>query len=317
MSTSIQTLKGLQQGGKRALSEALGKIEQSLDDLAVLKLLDDAFDQPVAHVVGFTGPPGVGKSTLINSLIQNWRSRGKTVGVIAVDPSSHVSGGALLGDRTRMMTDPEDKGVFVRSLAARGQLGGLSALAFPTLVLMRALFDVVIIETVGVGQSEAEITSHADTVVLCVQPGSGDSLQFMKSGIMEIPDVAVVTKADMGAAATRALADLKGALSITHSGQGERLKVLSVSAVQKNGLDELVAAVEAHYQELLAGACASVPDLKTGRARQAKAWFKASIAKDYGLLGFELVENSLNFDEVGPFQLLDSMRKRLTVKLDS
>ena len=140
--------------------------------------------------VAILGKSGSGKSTLINGLIKKWRQRNKTVGVLAIDPSSHKTGGALLGDRTRMLTDPDDQGVFVRSLAARGQLGGLSQLTFPSLVLMRALYDVSIIETVGVGQSERDITMHADSIVLCVQPGSGDSLQFMKSGIMEIPDIA-------------------------------------------------------------------------------------------------------------------------------
>ena len=141
-----------------------------------------------------------------------------TVGVIAVDPSSRITRGALLGDRIRMRTDPEDQGVFVRSLAARGQLGGLAELAFPAVILMRAIYDRVIVETVGVGQSEADISTVADTVVLCVQPGSGDSLQFMKAGIMEIPDIAMVTKADMGPPARRALADLKGALGLASGG---------------------------------------------------------------------------------------------------
>jgi len=194
MIDGIMSVRG---GGKRALSEALALAEHSFNDSTTIELLDEAYNHAKAHVVGFTGPPGVGKSTLINGLIKEWRSREKTVGVIAIDPSSHISGGALLGDRTRMITDPEDQGVYVRSLASRGQLGGVAQLTFPALVLMRAIFDIVIIETVGVGQNEADITSHSDSVVLCVQPGSGDSLQFMKSGIMEIPDIAVVTKADM------------------------------------------------------------------------------------------------------------------------
>src|SRR5262249_53505482 len=162
---------------------------------------------------GLTGPPGVGKSTLIGALIRAYRQRGKTLGVIAVDPSSRRSGGALLGDRTRLQTAPEDDGVFVRSMAPRAQVGGLRASTYAGMSLMRAVFDVVVVEMVGVGQSETDIGMAADTVVFCVQPGSGDSLQFMKAGIVEIPDIVVVTKGDMGKAATRAKTDVKGAIS--------------------------------------------------------------------------------------------------------
>ena len=136
------------------------------------------------------------------------------MGVIAVDPSSRRSGGALLGDRTRIETDPADPGVFVRSMAARRRLGGVADLTFPAAVLMRACFDWVIVETVGVGQSEVEIADCADLVVFCAQPGSGDALQFMKAGVMEMPDVVLVTKGDLGAPASRAAADVRGALSL-------------------------------------------------------------------------------------------------------
>ena len=149
-------------------------------------------------MIGLTGPPGVGKSTLVSAFVRAWRERGRTVGVIAVDPSSRRTRGALLGDRTRIDVDPDDQGVFVRSMAARDRLGGLADLCAAAMVLMRALYDVVLIETVGVGQSETEIAEIADTVVFAVQPGSGDSLQFMKAGIVEIPDIALVTKADLG-----------------------------------------------------------------------------------------------------------------------
>lgn len=323
------TLNDLAKGGKRALSEALGLVEHSMGREDVTALLDEAFANPKAQVVGFTGPPGVGKSTLINGLIKNWRQRGQRVGVIAVDPSSHISGGALLGDRTRMITDPEDQGVYVRSLASRGQLGGLAALAFPTLVLMRALYDVVIIETVGVGQSEAEITSHADSVVLCVQPGSGDSLQFMKSGIMEIPDVAVVTKADMGAAASRALADLKGALSLTqgavaegrgagenkprgHGRQTGSIAVLSVSAQKVEGLDALIDAIEGHFHQLC-----EKNQLLAHRARQTRHWLAGCLTRLYGDEGYKLVEKMLDFGASGPFRLFLTLKNRLTVTLKS
>lgn len=295
MIDGIMSVRG---GGKRALSEALALAEHSFNDSQTIELLDEAYNHAKAHVVGFTGPPGVGKSTLINGLIKEWRSREKTVGVIAIDPSSHISGGALLGDRTRMITDPEDQGVYVRSLASRGQLGGVAQLTFPALVLMRAIFDIVIIETVGVGQNEADITSHSDSVVLCVQPGSGDSLQFMKSGIMEIPDIAVVTKADMGAQARRAEADLKGALSITNYEPGrEPAIVLSVSAAREEGISCLIDAIEGHYQTLIANKL-----LEKQRNEQANKWLRDRILHENGVKGLSLVEKTLKLDIDRPFK---------------
>jgi LAO/AO transport system kinase len=144
-----------------------------------------------AHVVGITGPPGAGKSTLLSELVRTWRARGKTVAVLAVDPSSKRSGGALLGDRARIEYDPSDKGIFIRSTAAGGRLGGLAPGTRAAAQALAAAFDVVVIETVGVGQSETEVAEVADTVAVIVQPGSGDALQFLKSGIMEVPDVLV------------------------------------------------------------------------------------------------------------------------------
>ncbi len=207
-------LDELRHGGKAALARALARAEAAPSDEATLALLDAAWAAPRAAVIGLTGPPGVGKSTLVSAFVRAWRERGRTVGVIAVDPSSKRTRGALLGDRTRIDVDPDDQGVFVRSLAARDRLGGLADLAAAAMVLMRAVYDVVLVETVGVGQSETEIAELADTVLFAVQPGSGDSLQFMKAGIVEIPDVALVTKADLGGIAERAKRDLEGALGI-------------------------------------------------------------------------------------------------------
>ena len=208
-------LHDLRRGGKPALATTLAALETNPDDVDLTTLLTEAYLAPLGQVIGLTGPPGVGKSTLAGALINAYRKQGKRVGVIAVDPSSRRSGGALLGDRTRLRTDPEDQDVFIRSMAARDQLGGLAEITYGAMVLMRALYDVVLVETVGVGQSETDIAMAADTVVFCVQPGSGDSLQFMKAGIVEIPDVVVVTKGDMGHAAIRAKADVKGALGMS------------------------------------------------------------------------------------------------------
>ena len=159
-----------------------------------------------------TGPPGAGKSTLLSALVAGWRKDGRSVAVLAVDPSSKRSGGALLGDRARIDADPADRGIFIRSMAAGERLGGLAPATRAAAQALAAAFDMVVIETVGVGQSETEIAEAADTVAVIVQPGSGDVLQFLKAGIMEVPDALVVTKADLGAVATRAVRDLRAAM---------------------------------------------------------------------------------------------------------
>ncbi|MEM1313007.1 MAG: P-loop NTPase fold protein [Pseudomonadota bacterium] len=239
-------LEAVRADGKRGLARALARIEARPDAAETWALLDAAHRAPGGHVIGLTGPPGVGKSSLVNRLIAEWRARGVTVAVLAVDPSSRRTRGALLGDRTRIETDPEDDGVFVRSMAARDRLGGLAEITWPCAVLMRALYDRVLIETVGVGQSETEIADLADTVVLGVQPASGDALQFMKSGVMETPHVLAVTKADLGEPARRALADLKGALTLSPPREdGSATVALTCSSESRAGVAELVDAIEA------------------------------------------------------------------------
>ncbi|MHB1537671.1 MAG: ArgK/MeaB family GTPase [Solirubrobacteraceae bacterium] len=169
--------------------------------------------EPHGHVVGITGPPGAGKSTLLSVFIKHLRDHDcRSVAVLAVDPSSRHSGGSLLGDRTRVAFDPSDTSVFIRSTAAGERLGGVAAATRAAAQALAAAFEVVFIETVGVGQSETEVADVADTVMVTVQPGSGDVLQFIKSGIMEIPDVLVVTKSDMGDVALSTRRDLSAAL---------------------------------------------------------------------------------------------------------
>lgn len=295
----------LRTGGKRALAETLARVEQASENAETAALIDAAYLAPRAHVIGFTGPPGVGKSTLIDMLIRQWRAAGISVGVIAVDPSSRKSGGALLGDRIRMRTDPEDQGVFVRSLASRGSLGGLTELAFPAVVLMRAIYDRVIVETVGVGQSEADISTIADTVVLCVQPGSGDSLQFMKAGIMEIPDLAVVTKADIGAAARRALADLKGAMGLASGGD---IACLLVSASTGEGLEALTTALE-ERRAAMEGA-----GLLRQRQAQAEGWLRARLLQRFGEEGLAAAKQALPLRPgAAPFSHCHAIAKKLRV----
>ena len=196
------------------------------------------------HIVGVTGPPGAGKSTLLSQLVAGWRSRGRSVAVLAVDPSSKRSGGALLGDRARIEYDPSDAAIFIRSMAAGDRLGGLAPATRAAAHALAAAFDVVMIETVGVGQSETEVAEVADTVAVVVQPGSGDVLQFLKSGIMEIPDVLVVTKADLGQVAVSARRDLHAALRSLGARETQVVAVSSLAPPQ--GIDRLLDAIDVH-----------------------------------------------------------------------
>jgi LAO/AO transport system kinase len=224
-----------------------------------------------AHVVGVTGPPGVGKSSLLSRLVAEWRARGRSVAVLAVDPTSRRSGGALLGDRARIEVDPRDRSVFIRSTAAAGRLGGLAPATRAAAAALSAAFDIVVIETVGVGQSETEVADVADTVVVVVQPGSGDVLQFLKAGIMEVPDVLVVTKSDFAREARRALADLGAALGALGAPE---TAVIAVSSVPPpSGITDLVDALDAHRAGL---------DLSARRLRARRLHALADFAAEHG-----------------------------------
>jgi LAO/AO transport system kinase len=299
------TLEGVRTGGKRALADALAALEAVPDAPATVALLDAAYAAPRAQAIGLTGPPGVGKSTLTGSLIRAWRGAARTVGVIAVDPSSKRSGGALLGDRTRFDSDPFDTGIFVRSMAARDRLGGLADLTVAALVLMRAVFDVVLVETVGVGQSETDVAGAVDTVVLCIQPGSGDSLQFMKAGIVEIPHIVVVTKTDMGEAARRAQADLAAALDLRDAFDGDwPVEALGVSAQSGDGVAALVEAIDRHAAFL-------VPDLVTTRHEQAVHWLRSAIKERWGREGLKNTGPIALAPGTSPFQALADIARLL------
>jgi LAO/AO transport system kinase len=296
----VTSLAELRAGGKPALASVLAKLEATPDDASLTMLLAEAYLAPLGQVIGLTGPPGVGKSTLAGALINAYRARGKSVGVIAIDPSSRRTGGALLGDRVRLRTDPEDQKVFIRSMAARDQLGGLAEITFGAMVLMRALYDVVLVETVGVGQSETDISMAADTVVFCVQPGSGDSLQFMKAGIVEIPDVVVVTKGDMGPAAMRAKADVKGALGIAAAASLDwAVPVKIVTATSGEGLPGFMDEIAAHWHWLSADG-----RLTERRRVQAESWLKQAIKERYGREGLKRLGEISLAPDTAPFGLL-------------
>jgi len=224
-----------------------------------------------AHLVGVTGPPGAGKSSLLSVLVKQWRDAGRTVAVLAVDPSSRRSGGSLLGDRARIDHDPKDEGLLIRSTAAGGRLGGLAAPTRQAAQALAAAYEVVVIETVGVGQSETDVEEVCDTVAVVVQPGSGDTLQFIKAGIMEVPDVLVVTKADLGEVALRAQRDLNAALHSLDSGE---VPVVAVSSVPPpEGVDELVSALDGHRAAL---------DLPARRLRSRRMMALGELVAEHG-----------------------------------
>ncbi len=268
----------LRAGDLTAAPAVLNLVENHGKRAEAAALLAALGTEAPAHIVGITGPPGAGKSMLLSALVGEWRSRGRSVSVLAVDPSSKRSGGALLGDRARIDTDPRDRGVFLRSMAAGERLGGLAPATRAAAQALAVAFDVVVIETVGVGQSETEVADAADTVAVVVQPGSGDALQFLKSGIMEIPDVLVVTKADLGRIATRARRDLHAALRSL--GSGDTAVVAVSSLPPTSGIEALVEALDAHRERL---------DLPVARTRARRAGALADFVAERGEAGLRAV----------------------------
>lgn len=245
---------GVLAGQRRALARALtwiedGTPEQLRDVVAGLYPHTGS-----ARIIGITGSPGVGKSTLTNAIAAELRRRDRTVAVLAVDPSSPFSGGALLGDRVRMQGHHADDGVYIRSMASRGHLGGLSfATPQAAMVLDAAGFDDVIIETVGVGQSEVEVAATADTAVVALAPGMGDSIQAAKAGILEVADVFVINKADAGGAG-KLESEIRGMLEMGHAvgsdGDGWWPPILRTVAVRDEGIVDLIDAIDQHGDHL-------------------------------------------------------------------
>ncbi|MDQ3630777.1 MAG: methylmalonyl Co-A mutase-associated GTPase MeaB, partial [Actinomycetota bacterium] len=231
-------------GDKRALARSITLVEN--DDPEGWDLVRQVYPETGgATMVGFTGPPGVGKSTLIGALTAHARKADRQVAVLSIDPSSPFTKGALLGDRIRLTEHFLDSGVFIRSMASRGSLGGLSEATLQTALLMDASGkDDIFLETVGIGQAEVNIIDHADTVVLVLMPGAGDSIQALKAGVMEIPDVIVVNKADHPLTDTM-IREIRGVLSLGPQ-NGWRVPILRTEASRGEGIEELADQIDAH-----------------------------------------------------------------------
>jgi LAO/AO transport system kinase len=241
-------LEGVRSDDRRALARAITLVENS-DPLAYELVRDLYPETGHSYAVGVTGPPGVGKSSLISALVRHVRSQERTVGVISVDPSSPFSKGALLGDRIRLSDHFLDPGVFIRSMGTRGHLGGLAEATLQALLLLDAAGrDVIFLETVGTGQSEIEVIGVADTVLLVLMPGSGDSVQALKAGIMEIPDVIAVNKREHPAAKTM-LNEVRSILALDMESKW-RPPIVLTEAIKSEGIEELWQQVAAHREHL-------------------------------------------------------------------
>tara|TARA_R110002072_G_scaffold25932_5_gene86324 strand:- start:9416 stop:10423 length:1008 start_codon:yes stop_codon:yes gene_type:complete len=321
MSTSAATqvsdlAAAIAKGKRAALAEALNLLDDRRpaarqQSAALLAHLQSEYSNTCSHLIGITGPPGVGKSSLSAALIAVWRQRGLRVGILAVDPSSPFSGGALLGDRVRMQTNSEDDGVFVRSLSSRGQFGGLSAEVWPMCIVMLAGFDIVLIETVGVGQREVDVSRLCDTTCYVAQPGSGDSVQFLKAGILEVPHILVVNKKDMGAVAQRTLSELGNALNAEHPDGQWQVPVLATSAMNGSGIEALADVMAHHHQSLQ-----ERKQLARRRRSYQAYWIHKRLEEEFGSFGIDklggekaLLEQ-LQSQDMDLFKQYDSLRQQ-------
>jgi GTPase len=247
-STQDSLAERLLAGDKRALARAISLVENR--DAEGDRLVAELFPRTgKARIVGITGPPGVGKSTMIGALTAELRKAGRDVGVLSIDPSSPFTQGAMLGDRIRLADHFLDPGVFIRSMATRGSLGGLAEAALQAALLMDASGkDDVLLETVGVGQGEVDVVDHADTIVLALMPGSGDSIQALKAGVMEIPDVIVVNKSDHPLADTM-VREVRGVLSLGPQSSW-KVPVVRTEAAKAEGITELLEQIDAHHRQI-------------------------------------------------------------------
>ncbi len=246
MNSFVELATAICAADRRALARGLTMVERGGSEVRLLR--QTLAHVPAGHVIGITGAPGAGKSTLTTALAQSLRQQQLTVGIIAIDPSSPLSGGSLLGDRIRMYDLAGDSGVFIRSMANRGRLGGLAAATTDAALLMRAAgFDVILLETVGAGQSDVAVADVADTVLLVEAPGMGDEVQSIKAGVLEIADVIAVSKSDRPDASAT-LQQLRALVRMHHPTDDDwQVPVVGVSAVARTGIDELRDALLAHH----------------------------------------------------------------------
>jgi len=295
-------------GDVRALARAIRMVEERDPSIAgVLREVRGRTGR--AQIVGVTGSPGSGKSTLCDQLIERWRAQGHLVGVIAIDPSSPFSGGAILGDRVRMQRHATDAGVFIRSMAARGHLGGLAAAAREAVRLLDASGrDRCLLETVGVGQSELEVMRVADTTVVVTTPVAGDAVQAMKAGILEIADIFVVNKADLPGAA-KVYRDLRDLVRQTKAHAAWAPPVVLASAQKGDGVDELIELLDRHHKFLTDSG-----ELERRRAQRVRSEVESIVieraaqrarqALDQGTMGREL---GGDLREVDPYELAEQI----------
>lgn len=249
MMATSQIIDSLLKGDIKSLARAITWVEN--DDPRANEVLETAFPRGRnIPIIGITGPAGVGKSSLTDVLTAHYRTAGKRVGIVAVDPSSPFSGGAILGDRIRMQRHYTDPGVFIRSMATRGKLGGIAASTFDVIDLINAAgYDIILIETVGVGQDEVEIVKIAHTTVVVLMPGLGDEVQAMKAGLMEIADILVINKSDRPEA-EKMEAELQATLSFYHSEDQWRPQILKTVATSDMGIDKLAETIDTHRKYL-------------------------------------------------------------------
>ncbi|MBT8139804.1 MAG: methylmalonyl Co-A mutase-associated GTPase MeaB [Gammaproteobacteria bacterium] len=292
-SVDVKTLaEGLARADRSCVANALNLIDDKRPGaheqaLQLLTAIDGERLNQGGHLIGITGPPGAGKSSLLSALLERWCHRGLQVAVLAVDPSSPKTGGALLGDRLRMSAAGQHKNLFIRSLASRQQLGGLAPEVWPMSRALLAGYDLVLVETVGVGQSEIDVANIVDTTVYVVQPASGDSIQFLKSGIMEVPDIMVVNKSDLGSIATKAANELTQVLHRSEQHTAWQRPVCKLSARDREGIDALEEALKAHRDHLRAQ-----NSLTSGRMQQQVAYIIRQLNDEFGSHGIKKLGGS-------------------------
>jgi len=296
-----QLAKGVLQGNRRSIAKTITLIENNEPEAQ--KIVSMLFQKTgKAHVIGVTGPTGSGKSTLIEKMIRELRKRGKTVGVVAVDPTSPFTGGAFLGDRVRMQEHSTDEGVFIRSMANRNAPGGLAKATKDVIrVLDASGKDIVIVETVGAGQSEVEIVKVAHTIVVVLAPGLGDDIQAIKAGIMEIGDIFAVNKADRQNA-NKAISDIQAMLEMNTEKTGWKPSVLKITALTGEGIAELLAIIKEHKQYLKMGA------LEANRKEKAETELSEAIKQK--IAESIIVTEKILTREIDPYSAADMLLKK-------